>query len=372
MRQLYVKPQIYKFKAFKEFADEFQLGKGDLVFTHQFIYEPYMKPLNLESDFLFQEKYGTGEPSNEIIDKILSDITDKEYKRIIAVGGGSVIDIAKLLVLKNAKNTLELFEKRVPLIKEKELIILPTTCGTGSEVTNISIVEIKEKHTKMGLAVDELYADYTVLIPELVKSLPYKFFVFSSIDALIHAIESFVSPKSNSYTELFSVKAVEMILNGYLKIIEKGEDSRLDFIEDFLIASNYAGIAFGNTGVGAVHALSYPLGGSYHVPHGEANCQFFIEVFKTYNRLNPSGKIKEINKMLSEILGISESDKIYNALEDLLNKMISKKKLREYGMKEHEIEEFTDSVIEKQQRLLVNNYVPFEREHILNIYKNLY
>lgn len=372
MRQLYLKPQIHKFDNFTEFAKEFNLGKGDLVITNEFIYEPYMRSANLECDYIFQEKYGFGEPSDEMIDKIISEVCKKTYKRIIAVGGGSVIDIGKLLVLKEAHKTIDIFEKRIPLVKERELIIVPTTCGTGSEVTNLSIAEIKEKQTKMGLGIDELYADYTVLIPELVKSLPYKFFVASSIDALIHSVESFVSPKSNCYTELYCLRAINMIMNGYLKIIEKGQDYRLEIIEDFLIASNYAGIAFGNTGVGAVHALSYPLGAGYHVPHGEANYQFFTEVFKTYNELNPSGKIKEINKILADILGVDSDSDVYGALEEILNKLLNKKKLREYGMKEEEIVTFTDSVIEKQQRLLLNNYVPLSREHILNIFKNLY
>lgn len=372
MKQLFIKPQIYKFDKFQEFAKEFAVGKGDLIFTHKFIYEPVMKQLNLECDFEFQEQYGMGEPSNTIIDQVFNVVGQKNYKRIIAVGGGSVIDIAKLLVLKDAKKTIDLFEKRVPLIKDKELIIIPTTCGTGSEVTNVSIAEIKEKKTKMGLAIDELYADYAVLIPELVKSLPYKFFVFSSVDALIHVVESFVSPKSNSFTELFSVDAMNKIIKGYLAILEKGQDYRFEILDDFVVASTYAGIAFGNTGVGAVHALSYPLGGGYHVPHGEANYQFFIEVFKTYNRLKPDGKIRKLNKILATVLNSKDENDVYNDLEKVLSGLITRKALREYGMKEEEIELFTDSVIETQQRLLVNNYTFLSRDDIMGIYRRLY
>lgn len=148
----------------------------------------------------------------------------------------------------------------------------------------------------------------------------------SSIDALIHAIESLVSPKSNCYTELFSIKAIEIILKGYLDIIEKGEDYRIEIIEDFLIASNYAGIAFANTGVGAVHALSYPVGGTYHVPHGEVNYQFFVEVFRTYNRLNPDGRIKDVNKMLADIIGTTVEN-VYDELEKILNNLLPKNHL---------------------------------------------
>lgn len=363
--------QIHKFDEFKTFAEEFNIGENDLVLTHQFLYDPFMKELNLKADFLMQEKYGVGEPSDEMIDKILAEVVGKPYKRIIAIGGGTIIDIAKLLIFKDGTNALDMFEKKIDFIKDKELIIVPTTCGTGSEVTNISIAEIKSKQTKMGLAIDELFADVAVLIPELVKGLPYKFFVFSSIDALIHAIEAYVSPKSNDFTRLISMKATEMIVKGYLEIIEKGEDHRLEILENFVVGSNYAGIAFGNAGVGAVHALSYPLGGTYHVPHGEANYQFFTEVFKTYNRLDPNGRIKELNIFLGELLNVEEN-KVYDALENILDQLLSKKPLKEYGMKEEEIEGFADGVLVTQQRLLANNYVPLSRDQIRDIYKNLY
>lgn len=371
MKLFQVRTQVCKFNDCKRFVEFFNIGEGDFILTSESTYKSFMSSLNLKADVMFKGKYGQGEPSDEMINLIIKDIEGKKYKRIIAIGGGSIIDIAKLLVIKNAKNTLDLFEKRIPFVKDKELIIVPTTCGAGSEVSNISIAEIKEKNTKMGLAVDELFPNYAVLIPELVKGLPYKFFVTSSIDALIHAIESFVSPKSNTYTELFSVKAIELILNGYVKILEKGKEYRTEIIEDFLVASNYAGIAFSNTGTGPVHALSYPLGGIYHITHGEANYQMFVEVFKTYNRKHPEGKIKDINKVLASILGCN-TDVVYEELTVVLDKLLSRKPLKEYEMKVEEIEIFTDSVIASQQRLLVNSYVPLSREDIMGIYKNLY
>ncbi|WP_123052871.1 4-hydroxybutyrate dehydrogenase [Clostridium sp. JN-1] len=371
MKLLQVKPQIFKFENCKDFADFFNIGEGDFILTNDYIYTPFMGSFNLKADVVFQEKYGAGEPSDEMINSIIKTMKGKKYKRIIAIGGGTVIDICKILSLKNTGNAVDLYEKKVPIVKDKELIIVPTTCGTGSEVTNVSIAEIKQKHTKMGLAVDELYANYAVLIPELVKGLPFKFFVTSSVDALIHAIESYVSPKANVYTELFSVRAMELILNGYMQILEKGENYRTEIIEDFVIGSNYAGIAFGNAGVGAVHAMSYPLGGSYHVPHGEANYQMFTEVFKTYNKKNPNGKIKEVNKILANILNCDVSN-VYESLSEVLDRLLTRKPLREYGMKKDEIETFTDSVISGQQRLLVNNYVPLSREDMITIYSNLY
>lgn len=349
MKNFQLMPEIHSFNSFKDFAMEFKIGEGDLVLTQEFIYEPFMKEFNLKADFIFQERYGFGEPSDEMINKILADMPNKKIKRIIGIGGGTVIDIAKLMVFKDIKDCLDLFEKKVPFIRDKELIIVPTTCGTGSEVTNISIAEIKSKHTKMGLATDELFANQAVLIPELIKGLPFKFFVASSIDALIHAIESYVSPKANGYTELFSIKAIEMIMKGYMEIIEKGEAHRLTILKEFSTASNYAGIAFANAGVGAVHAMSYPLGGVYHVAHGEANYHLFTEVFKMYDKKNPNGKIKEINTIFKNILCLGDGEDVYKGIENVLNKLLIKKPLKEFGMKREEIELFTDSVIETQK-----------------------
>jgi 4-hydroxybutyrate dehydrogenase len=371
MELIKIGTKIHKIDKFAEFAKEFNISKEDVVITHEFLYGPYMKDLNIEANFIMQESYGAGEPSDEMMNAILADAKKQPFKRVFAVGGGTVLDIAKLLILKDITNVVDAFEKTVPLIKEKELIAVPTTCGTGSEVTNITIAEIKSKQTKMGLAVEQLFPDHAVLIPSLLEGLPYKFYIYSSIDALIHAIESFVSPKSNSYTKLFSMKAIEMIFDIYLNIIEKGEEYRFERLEDIAVASNYAGIAFGNTGVGAVHALSYPLGGKYHVPHGEANYQFFTEVFKVYNEKNPNGSIKEVNQMISGILGVEEA-KVYDEIEVVLGKLLSKNKLSSYGMAKEEKEEFTDSVLATQVRLLNNNYVELTRDDILGIYSRLY
>ncbi len=130
-----------------------------------------------------------------------------------------------------------------------------------------------------------------------------------------------------------------MILSGYKEIIEKGEEYRNTIMDKFLIASNYAGIAFGNAGVGAVHALSYPLGGKYHVPHGEANYQFLMAVLNFYKKNNGDGKISELTKLISSIINAKEED-CYLELENLLNNLIRRKNLKEYGMTIDEIENF--------------------------------
>ncbi len=246
------------------------------------LYEKYFKQLNLKATVIYKNKYGNGEPTDTMMDNLLEDFNNSNCTRIIAIGGGTVIDMAKILVLKNGKCTEDIFYKRVPLEKVRPLIAIPTTCGTGSEVSNISVTEMTKLNTKMGLAIDELYPDYplekvrpliaipttcgtgsevsnisvtemtklntkmglaidelypdyAVLIPELLTDLPYKFFAASAIDALIHAIESYMSPKATIYTELYSKEAMNMILEGFQKIVKEGHDARLSMLDQFLI-----------------------------------------------------------------------------------------------------------------------------------------
>lgn len=250
MKELSVRPEIYKYDSAKEFAEAFRLQKGDLILTNEYIYRPHFGALDLECDVICQENYGAGEPTYEMAEAILKDIKG-EPKRIIAVGGGTVLDLAKLFALKQVSPVLDLYDGKLPIKKNKKLILVPTTCGTGSEVTNIAILALISRGTKKGLAVDEMYADAAVLIPELLSGLPFGVFAASSIDALVHAVESSLSPKATATTRMFGYRAIEMILKGYLEIAEKGPGARLMLLDDFLTASNYAGIAFGNAGCAA-------------------------------------------------------------------------------------------------------------------------
>ncbi len=374
MQQLMIRPTIHKFDTAKEFAEEFALGEGDLILTNAYIYEPYFGSMNLGCDVIYQEKYGAGEPSDEMAEAIYADIyADGKTapKRIIAIGGGTIIDLAKLYALKQTTPILDLYDGKIPVEKDKELILVPTTCGTGSEVTNISILALNSRGTKKGLANDAMYADAAVLVPELLEGLPDYVFATSSIDALIHAIESSLSPKGNVYTRMFGYKAIEMILNGYKVIRDEGMEARKPLLSDFMIASNYAGIAFGNAGCAAVHALSYPLGATYHVAHGESNYAMFTGVMKNYMELKTDGEIAKLNRFLADILECPVRY-VYEELEKLLNVLIPKKALHEYGVTEAQLAEFADSVMENQGRLMANNFVELDRDRVYKIYKELW
>lgn len=370
MLELMIKPTIYKYNTVKEFCEEISLGKGDLLLTGERTFERYFKKLDLGCDVILRQRYGKGEPTDEMAEAICADICG-EHKRIVAVGGGTILDLAKLFALREMSPVVDLFDGKIVPVKDKELILVPTTCGTGSEVTNISILALTSRGTKKGLAHEALYADRAVLIPELLEDMPDSVFATSSIDALVHAVESSLSPKANGYTRMFGYKAIEMILKGYMEIRDKGMAARQELLGDFLTASNYAGIAFGNAGCGAVHALSYPLGATYHVAHGESNYAMFTGVMKKYMEIKSDGEIAVLNRFMADILGC-ETEDVYEELEKLLNVLIQKKPLHAYGMKPEEIESFADSVLENQGRLLANNFVPLGREQIVAVYRSLY
>ena len=330
MKQFAVKPEIFMCDTCKEFCDEYKIGKGDLILSNEYIFEPYFSQYVSGATVVYVEKYGTGEPSDEMVEAIYADIKNCYYRRVFAIG-----------------------------------------CGTGSEVTNISILELKSRHTKLGLAEPALFANAAVLIPELLQGLPFRFFATSSIDALIHAVESYLSPKANAFTRMYSTKAIHMILGGYKRIAAEGEEARMVDLKEFQLASTFAGIAFDNAGCAAVHAMSYPLGARYHVPHGESNYAIFTEVLKTYLRLAPDGRIQQLNAMLAEILACDKSA-VYDELETLLNHLCPKKALHEYGVSQEELEDFTENVMTSQGRLMANNYTELDRDEVRAIYERLY
>jgi len=371
MKQLMLNPTIYKYNDCKTFCKEFRIGKDDLIITNKIVYNNYLKSNVNEAAVLFRENYGSGEPSDEMVEAMYENIKRISYERVIAIGGGSILDIGKLFALRNISPIVDLYDHKLEIIKEKELVLVPTTCGTGSEVTNISILQFKGINVKIDLATDELYADSAVMIPELLQCLPFEVFATSSIGALIHAIESYLSPRATEHTGIFSIKAMEIILKGYKKIVERGKDVRSELLNDLLLASNYSGIAFGNLGCAAVHAMSYPLSSTYQVPYGEAKYSIFMEILKVYQKINSNGKIKKLNEFLAYILECDE-DKVYEQIEILLNNIIVKKSLSEYGVNEEKLEEFTDSVMKKQEKLMANNYIKLDRKQVYDIYKALY
>ena len=371
MVEIIFKPTLHQFRTCWEFAEEFQLTAQDLVLTNEYIYQPYFGQMNLGCHVLFQEKYGSGEPTDVMADAILADVARTGCKRVVAIGGGTVIDIAKVLAVSDGEGMDALYDRAPNLEKKRELILIPTTCGTGSEVTNIAIMARTRLGTKLGLVGPAMYADSAVLIPELLEGLPFPVFATSSIDALVHAVESSLSPKATPYTKLFGYKAIEMILRGYQRIVSQGREVLHELLEDFLVASNFAGLAFGTAGCAAVHAMSYPLGGKYHVAHGESNYAMFTGVLKNYMEIKQDGEIAVMNQYLADLLGCGTTE-VYDQLEQLLNQILPKKPLHAYGVTQDDLKEFTHSVIAGQGRLMANNFVPLDEARVLKIYQELF
>ena len=377
MKQLSIKPTIHKFEHARDFAQEFKLGKGDLVITNQYIWEPYFGDLNLDCDVIFQEKYGKGEPSDAMVDAIVSDIHTTP-KRVIGIGGGTVLDISKVCALKQTSPLEDLVDGKIPAQKGANLILVPTTCGTGSEVTNVAVFSLTKRNTKKGLANDACYATDAVLIPELLKSLPDYVFATSSIDALTHSIESALSPIATELTKMFSYKACGLILQSYMRVVKEGSSAKAQVVGDLVSASLYAGIAFGNAGCGCVHAMAYPLGGTFHVAHGETNAALLTSVLRYYAKhdaeSSTSAENTELSKLFDFMANILECQKAdaLNKLDEVLNTILPKHKLHEYGMTEDMIQSWAASVVKEQQRLLKNSYMHMSEDAIAEVYASTF
>ena len=368
-----VHPQIYELPDLDSFFTEFGLNEKDLLFINKFSYNDFFKDRKLPCHIFFCEDYTLGEPSDSMVTALLTDIKGLDIDRIIGIGGGTVMDVAKLLALKDAESADDIFEDKIPLVRDKHLVLVPTTCGTGCELTAVSVIDRPKYKAKMGKRIECNFADEAVLIPELLSRIPHNIFAFSSIDALIHAMEIYVTPLSSSFSRVFCLEAVRMIVKGFMDMAEKGMDYKYQIMDKFLLASSYAGIALSNDPCGAVHASAMHFGGEHHVAHGESNYRFLVPVFTVYSKLKPEGRVSELACVIREVMGI-DTDLIgtYQALEELLDKITPKKRLREYGIAEDSLPYYVDKVFETQQRILRGNYVQMTKEQYLEIYKLAY
>ena len=372
MKQLNLCSAIHQYPTCKEFVQDFDIKDSDLIITCRYLYEPYFKDYfeanRIKPQVIFQEQYGEGEPNDDMVNSMI-DAIRPDYDRIIGIGGGTVLDISKLFALRQMTPLLDLFQGAIAPEKKCRLILVPTTCGTGSEVTNVAILGFQKLNTKLRLAAEALYADDAVLIPELINTLPVRFFATSSIDALIHGIESSLSPLATEYSKLFGHKAIQLIIESYRVIEKEGMDARDRLLDQFLLASNYAGIAFGKAGCGAVHAMSYPLSGKYHVAHGEANYVLLTAVLKKYAAKECSNNYRETMNVLAQALNCAP-DQVVPELEKLLSVILEKQPMSYYGATADDLDEFTENVEKYQQVIMSHNPTVLSREDILDIYED--
>ena len=366
MKLLQLVPVLHEFRTFAEFAAEFRLTGRDLILTNARYDAPYIKAAGCPCPVIFRERYGTSEPTDAMVNALLAE-RDRLHAdipggidRIVAIGGGAILDMAKVLAVAphGVRDVNALYPEMANLTRQHELIALPTTCGTGSEVTNIAVIFRTGLGTKHGLVGDALYPAHAVLVPQLMETLPYHVFACSAIDALIHAAESYLSPLATPMTDAFGELAMRDILTGFRAVAED-PGCRMSLNARFLRAAANAGVAFGNAGCGPVHALSFAIGGKYHVPHGESCYQYFLPVLRYYKANSAGGKLAQLEALLREIL---HADDGLTALAELLERILPRKPMSAYGAAPSDVEDFARSTIDNQQRLLARAYVPVTLE----------
>ena len=371
MKQQQIVPTIHEYAQFADFVKAFALTERDLIFTSERTWKQFIQPLNLPCRCLLRERGGSEPTDDEVMMLLLArealhaSITGG-IGRIIAIGGGSVLDIGKVLAVAphGTHDVNALYADMANLTRQHELIALPTTCGTGSEVTNISVIFRTALGTKHGLVGDALYPVHAVLVPQLMEGLPWSVFASSAIDALIHATESFLSPLATEKTLAQSREAISGILQGFTQVAEN-HDVLPSLHGRFLHCSTVAGLAFGAAGCGPVHALSFAIGGKYHVPHGESCYQYFLPVLRYYKANRPEGeRLLELEEMLCTVLQSADG---LAALEALLERILPRKPMSAYGAVEADVAAFARSTIDNQQRLLARAYVPVDYEAALAI-----
>jgi alcohol dehydrogenase len=217
------------------------------------------------------DKQVEAEPRLEIADEGAKAVQKGKCDLVIGIGGGSAMDVAKAvsaLAANNGKAEDYLGLNKIPG-PGLPTIMVPTTAGTGSEVTFTAVFVRQDLKKKEGMNSPYLYPDLAVLDPMLTLTLPPVSTASTGIDALCHAIESFTSINASPMSEMFSLEAIQLISANLRTCVHDG--SNLEAREKMLLGSLYAGLGLANAGVGAVHSLSYPLGGKYGVSHGLAN-----------------------------------------------------------------------------------------------------
>lgn len=239
------------------------------------------------------------EPPMELIDGLAAQVREKTYDLIIAVGGGSPMDTAKAVcMLKYNEGRIKdyLFGgTKTPVHPSVPLICIPTTAGSGSEVSCASVIEDTEDHIKLSCTHPNLYAKIAILDPLMQKGMPAMVTAGTGMDAMTHAIESYTSKNSSVFTEMYARKAIEIIAK-HLPIAVK-EPENLESRMMMAQASTLAAITMANGGLGAVHGISQSMGGVAHTPHGITNAILLPKVMK-YNYKGDVEKFADIARLL--------------------------------------------------------------------------
>lgn len=222
------------------------------------------------------------DPPDNVVLEAAAFAKQEKIDVVLGFGGGSSMDVAKLIAIlahpEQHQTLSDLYGVDNATGPRLALILVPTTAGTGSEVTPISIVTTGET-TKSGIVAPILYADIAILDATFTRNLPAQITAATGIDAMVHAIEAYTSKhKKNPYSDMLAKQALRLLNANLQRVLQDGHD--LDARQNMLVGSMLAGQAFANAPVAAVHALAYPLGGHFHLSHGHSNALVLTEVLK--------------------------------------------------------------------------------------------
>jgi len=287
---------------------------------------------------------------------------------VVGLGGGSAMDTAKLaaLLAGSGQKLDEVFGVDQAVGPRLTLIQMPTTAGTGSEATPISIVTTADGQKK-GVVSDWLYPDLAILDATLTLGLPPRATAMTGIDAMVHAVEAYTTRlRKNAVSDALAVRALTMLAHNIRRAVDDGSDlaARRAMLEGSLMA----GMAFANAPVAAVHALAYPLGGLFHVPHGLSNALVFAEV-AGFNLPQAGILYGELAACLPEDLTGRryDGDGFVVAIGALVAQMPMEQRLSQVGVTAGDLDRLTDDAM-KVTRLLVNNPREVERADARAIY----
>lgn len=313
------------------------------------------------------------EPTDSNIAAVFHSLNKKHYDIIIGIGGGSVLDATKILsvLITNDRSISELLGTDLVEKPGIPTILIPTTSGTGSEVTPNAIVTLPDQELKVGIVSRHLLPNIVFIDPILTLGLPKDITASTGMDAFTHSLESFISNKANYISDMFALESIRLISSSIVEAYQNG--SSIEAREKMLIGSMYGGMALTSAGTAAVHALAYPLGGKFNIPHGVANSMLLPHVMKfnmdaIVNRLYRVAEPMGIN-----IQGYSETEvaeKVISRISEWTKILEIPQDLQKYGIEEQDLPELSISA-SKVTRLLNNNPKTLRLEDIEKIYRKL-
>jgi Alcohol dehydrogenase, class IV len=252
------------------------------------------------------------------------------------------------------------------------IILIPTTAGTGAEVTPNAIVAVPEKELKIGIVNENMIADYVILDARMIKNLPRKIAAATGVDALAHCIECYTSNKANPFSDLYALEGLDLILNN----IEKACDDPEAMVEKnrMQIAAYYGGLAITASGTTAVHALSYPLGGKYHIAHGVSNAILLAPVMCFNEPACRSRLASAYDHCCHDGSALTnEAEKsawMIARLESIVKHLDIPTSLEEFHVSPSDLEGLVEAGMQVQ-RLLVNNMRPVTANDARKIYQEV-